>query len=75
VNENYVMKTPFAIAFIPRGVMLRAWSGWSFPTPGQRINFPGKPRAAADNHSLPPAVDASLRVAGIGLLTGKSKHT
>ncbi len=67
------MKTLFAIALIALGIVVLAYSGLSFSTPGQPINFLGMHIATSDNHFIPPAMGALMLVGGIVLLLVKPK--
>jgi hypothetical protein len=62
------MKTIFAVALIALGIVVLAYSGLSFSTPGKPIEFLGLHIATSDNHFIPPAVGALALVGGIVLL-------
>jgi hypothetical protein len=68
------MKTIFAIALITLGIVVLAYSGLSFKTPGEPINFLGMHIATTDSHFIPPAVGALMLVGGIALLIVKPKR-
>lgn len=68
------MKNLFAIALITLGIVVLAYSGLSFKTPGEPINFLGIHIATTDNHFIPPAVGALMLVGGIVLLVVKPKN-
>ncbi len=53
--------------------MVLAYSGLSFKTPGEPINFLGIHIATTDSHFIPPAVGALMLVGGIVLLLVKPK--
>ena len=69
------MKTLFAVGLIALGIVVLAYSGLSFSTPGQPINFLGMHIATSDNHFIPPAMGALMLVGGIVLLIVKPKRT
>jgi hypothetical protein len=68
------MKNLFAVALIALGIVVLAYSGLSFKTPGQPINFLGMHIATTDNHFIPPVVGALMLVGGIVLLIVKPKR-
>ena len=67
------MKTLFAVALITLGIVVLAYSGLSFSTPGQPINILGMHIATSDNHFIPPAMGALALVGGIVLLLVKPR--
>ena len=66
-------KTVIAIVLIALGVVVLAYSGLNFTTPGKDINFLGMHIATTDNHFIPPAAGALALVGGIVLLLVKPK--
>jgi hypothetical protein len=68
------MKSIFAAALITLGIVVLAYSGLSFTTPGEPINFLGMHIATTDSHFIPPAVGALMLVGGIVLLFFKPKQ-
>jgi hypothetical protein len=66
-------KTIFAVALIALGIVVLAYSGLSFKTPGEPINFLGMHIATTDSHFIPPAVGALALVGGIVLLLVRPK--
>ena len=66
-------KTIIAIALVTLGIVVLAYSGLSFTTPGKDINFLGTHIATTDNHFIPPAAGALALVGGIVLLLVKPK--
>ena len=64
-------KTIVALLLITLGIVVLAYSGLSFTTPGKPIDFLGMHVATTDNHFIPPAVGAL--VGGIVLLFLKPK--
>jgi hypothetical protein len=67
------MKTIISILLITLGVVVLAYSGLSFTTPGKPIEFLGMHIATTDNHFIPPAVGALMLVGGILLLIVKPR--
>ncbi|MGD1089449.1 MAG: DUF3185 domain-containing protein [Verrucomicrobiota bacterium] len=67
-------KTIFAAALITLGIVVLAYSGFSFTTPGKPIDFLGMHIATTDNHFIPPVVGALALVGGIVLLLVKTKR-
>jgi len=58
---------------ITLGIVVLAYSGLSFSTPGQTINFLGLHIATTDSHFIPPVAGALMLVGGIILLLVKPK--
>lgn len=67
------IKTIIAVALIALGIVVLAYSGLSFSTPGKEINFLGMHIATTDNHFIPPAAGALMLVGGIVLLLVRPK--
>jgi hypothetical protein len=67
------MKTIVAVLLITLGIVVLAYSGLSFTTPGKEINFLGMHIATTDNHFVPPAAGALMLVGGIVLLLVRPK--
>ena len=67
-------KTIVAVLLITLGIVVLAYSGLSFTTPGKTINFLGMHIATTDSHFIPPAVGALMLVGGIVLLVVKPKR-
>jgi hypothetical protein len=67
------MKTIISLLLIALGVVVLAYSGLSFKTPGQPINILGMHIATTESHFIPPAVGALMLVGGILLLVVKPK--
>jgi hypothetical protein len=61
-------KTIIAAALITLGIVVLAYSGISFSTPGKPIEFLGMHIATTDNHFIPPVAGALMLVGGIVLL-------
>ena len=66
-------KTIIAVALITLGIVVLAYSGLSFTTPGKPIEFLGMHIATTDSHFISPAVGALALVGGIILLIVKPK--
>ena len=67
-------KTIFSVSLITLGIVVLAYSGLSFSTPGQTINFLGLHIATTDSHFIPPVAGALALVGGIILLLAKPKN-
>jgi hypothetical protein len=67
-------KTIAAVLLITLGIVVLAYSGLSFKTPGEPINFLGMHIATTDSHFIPPAVGALMLVGGIVLLVVRPKN-
>ncbi|MES1180581.1 MAG: DUF3185 domain-containing protein [Verrucomicrobiota bacterium] len=61
-------KTIVAVALIALGIVVLAYSGISFTTPGKPIKFLGMHIKTTDNHFIPPVAGALALVGGIVLL-------
>lgn len=74
-KNNFYMNTKniFVILLITLGIVVLAYSGLSFTTPGKTINFLGMHIATTDSHFIPPAVGTLMLVGGIVLLVFKPK--
>lgn len=66
-------KTIVSVLLITLGIVVLAYSGLSFTTPGKPVEFLGMHMATTDNHFIPPAAGALMLVAGIVLLLVKPK--
>jgi hypothetical protein len=66
-------KTIVAAILITLGIVVLAYSGLSFTTPGKDIDFLGMHIATTDNHFIPPVAGAFMLVGGIVLLLVKPK--
>ena len=67
-------KTIFAVILITLGIVVLAYSGISFKTPGKPVEFLGMHIATTDNHFIPPVVGALALVGGIVLLVVNPKR-
>ena len=61
-------KTIIAALLIALGIVVLAYSGLSFKTPGKPIDFLGMHIATTDSHFIPPAVGALALIGGLVLL-------
>ena len=68
------MKTIIAVILVVLGIVVLAYSGLSFTTPGKTIDFLGMHIATTDSHFIPPAVGALMLVGGIVLLLVKPRQ-
>ena len=66
-------KTVISVLLITLGVVVLAYSGLSFTTPGKPIEFLGMHIATTDSHFISPAVGALALVGGIVLLLLKPR--
>jgi uncharacterized membrane protein YdcZ (DUF606 family) len=66
-------KTVAAVLLITLGIVVLAYSGLNFKTPGEPINLFGMHIATTDNHFIPPVAGALMLVGGILLLVVKPK--
>ena len=66
-------KTIVAVLLIALGIVVLAYSGLSFKTPGEPIDFLGMHIATTEHHFIPPAVGALALVGGIVLLVVRPK--
>jgi hypothetical protein len=67
------MKNILSAILITLGIVVLAYSGLSFSTPGKPIDFLGMHIATTDNHFISPVVGALMLVGGIVLLVVKPK--
>ena len=67
-------KNIIAVVLVALGVVVLAYSGLSFTTPGETVNFLGIHIATTDRHFIPPAVGALALVGGIVLLLVNPKR-
>jgi hypothetical protein len=66
-------KTIFAVALIALGIVVLAYSGITFKTPGKPVDFLGMHFETTVSHFISPAVGAIALVGGIVLLLVKPK--
>ena len=67
-------KTIVAVLLIALGIVVLAYSGITFTTPGKPVAFLGMHIATTDSHFIPPAVGALALVGGIILLLVNPKR-
>jgi hypothetical protein len=67
-------KTIVAVMLIALGVVVLAYSGITFTTPGRPVEFLGMHIATTDSHFIPPVVGALALVGGIVLLVVKPRR-
>jgi hypothetical protein len=61
-------KTMLAVLLVGLGVVVLAYSGVSFTTPGKPVNLLGMHFETTETHFIPPVVGALVLVGGIALL-------
>ena len=66
-------KTIVAVILVTLGIVVLAYSGISFKTPGKPIEFLGMHMETTHSHFIPPVVGAIALVGGIVLLLVKPK--
>ena len=67
-------KTIVAVILIALGIVVLAYSGITFTTPGKPVEFLGMHIATTDSHFIPPVVGAFALVGGIVLLLVNPKR-
>lgn len=67
------IKTIVSVLLITLGIVVLAYSGLSFTTPGKTIHFLGMHIATTDSHFIPPIAGALALVGGIFLLLVKPR--
>jgi hypothetical protein len=67
-------KTIVAVLLVILGIVVLAYSGITFTTPGKPVEFLGIHIATTDSHFIPPVVGALALVGGIILLLVKPKR-
>jgi hypothetical protein len=68
-------KTIVAAILITAGVVVLAYSGISFTTPGETVRFLGMRIETRDSHFIPPVAGALALVGGIVLLFLKPRSS
>ena len=68
-------KTIAAVILITLGIVVLAYSGISFTTPGKPVEFLGMHIKTTESHFIPPVVGALALVGGIVLLVVKPRGT
>jgi hypothetical protein len=67
-------RTIVAVILVALGVVVLAYSGLSFTTPGKPVNFLGIHFETTEKHFIPPVVGALALVGGIVLLVVNPKR-
>ncbi len=67
-------KTIIAIILVTLGIVVLAYSGISFSTPGKTIDFLGMHVQTTESHFIPPVVGALCLVGGILLYIARPKQ-
>ena len=67
-------KTIVAVILVTLGIVVLAYSGITFKTPGKPVEFLGMHIETTDSHFIPPVVGALALVGGIVLLVVKPKQ-
>ena len=66
-------KTIVAVILVTLGIVVLAYSGITFKTPGKPVEFLGMHIETTDSHFIPPVVGALALVGGIVLLMVKPR--
>ena len=69
-----MIRTILSVALIVLGIVVLAYSGLSFTTPGKPVDFLGIHIETTNSHFLPPAAGAIMLVGGIALLLIKPRR-
>jgi hypothetical protein len=67
-------KTIIAVILVALGIVVLAYSGITFKTPGKPVEFLGLTIKTTDSHFVPPVVGALALVGGIVLLVVKPRQ-
>ena len=67
-------KNTVAVLLITVGIVVLAYSGITFNTPGEPVNFLGMHIETTHSHFVPPVVGALALVGGIVLLVVRPKN-
>lgn len=67
-------KTVMAVLLVALGIVVLAYSGITFTTPGKPVEFLGMHLETTVNHFIPPAVGALALVGGVLLLLVNPKR-
>ena len=67
-------KNTLAVLLITVGIVVLAYSGLTFNTPGEPVNFLGMHFETSHSHFIPPIAGAFALVGGIVLLVVKPKN-
>jgi hypothetical protein len=66
-------KTTVSVVLIAVGIVIMAYSGISFTTPGETVSFLGLRVETTNTHFIPPVVGAFVLIGGIVLLLVKPR--
>lgn len=69
------LKTGVAVLLIALGIVVLAYSGVVFTTPGKPVRFLGLEIATTETHFIPPVVGALALVAGVVVLLIKPQSS
>jgi len=69
------LKTGVAVLLIALGIVVLAYSGVVFTTPGKPVQFLGLEIATTETHFIPPVVGALALVAGVVVLLIKPQSS
>jgi hypothetical protein len=64
-----------AVLLVALGIVVLAYSGITFKTPGKPVDFLGMHFETTTSHFIPPVVGALALVGGIVLLVASPKNT
>jgi hypothetical protein len=67
-------KTIVAVILVALGIVVLAYSGITFKTPGKPVEFFGMHIETTENHFIPPVVGALALAGGIVLLVMKPRQ-
>lgn len=67
-------KTIVAVILVTLGIVVLAYSGITFTTPGKPVEFLGMHFETTNSHFIPPVVGALALVGGIVLLVVKPRR-
>ena len=67
-------KTIVAVILVALGIVVLAYSGITFKTPGKPVEFLGLHVETTDSHFIPPVVGALALIGGIVLLVVKPRR-
>lgn len=68
------IKTIISVVLISLGIVILAYSGITFTTPGKPVDILGWHIETTDSHFIPPSVGALVLVGGIVLLLVKPQE-
>ena len=67
-------KTITAVILVTLGIVVLAYSGITFSTPGKPVEFLGMHFETTQSHFIPPVVGVLALVGGVLLLVVKPRH-